>query len=202
MKTQIKFQKILAYVSLVVAALVFVYSLIFLSGNLSSLMRYIGKNWDGKYNYNGADGFLLPAQAFVGTLVTLSIVNICITVLLFISASNKRRNYYITNYVAIGIVIAMSVVVALFGIIYLSVLMAKFYAIDWAELQAFIGELKSDNATFWEVSKSPAMFIVGYFVFFIVLANAAAWGYNLIWKIKLMKGEKALLENGLVKEVA
>jgi ABC-type phosphate transport system permease subunit len=202
MKAQMKFQKILTLVSLIIAALTFVYALIFLSGNLSNLMYYIGKNWDGRYTYEGADGFLLPAQNFVSALVTLSIIYICVVVTLYITASNKRRNYYITNYVSVGLNILFGVVVGLFGVIYLSVLVADFYAIDWEKLNKFVETLKKAGNAYKEVSQSPGMFIVGYIVFVLVLANAAAWTYNLIWKIKLMKGEKALLANGLNKEVA
>jgi xanthine/uracil/vitamin C permease (AzgA family) len=165
-------------------------------------MYYIGKNWDGRYQYDGADGFLLPAQNFVSALVTLSIIFICVTVTLFITASNKRRNYYITNYIAVGLNILMSVVVALFGIIYLSILIGDFYSIDWEALNSFIERLKNANNAYKEVSQSPGMFIVGYILFLVVLANGVAWALNLIWKIKLMKGEKALLANGLNKEVA
>mgnify|MGYP005796099855 FL=1 len=46
------------------------------------------------------------------------------------------------------------------------------------------------------------MFYIGYVVYVLVIFNALAVVYNLIWKIKLMKGEKALLEAGLSKEVA
>ena len=46
------------------------------------------------------------------------------------------------------------------------------------------------------------MFYIGYVVYFLVILNALALGYNLLWKIKRMKGEKALLEAGLQKEVA
>lgn len=204
MKTQIKFQKKLTLISLIISALVFVYALIFFSGNLSGegLMFYIGRKWDGLDFYQGADGFLLPAQSFVSALVVISIINILATVTLFITSCNKRRNYYVTNYVAVGLNIAMSVFVGFFTLIYVSVLMAKFYAIDWNELYSFIESLANKDATYYNVSKSPAIFIIGYFVSLIVLANAVAWGLNLIWKIKLMKGEKELLSNGFIKEVA
>lgn len=202
MKTQIKFQKILAFVSLVIAALVFVYALIFNSGNLSNLMFY--NNWENmRFPFEGADNFLAPAQTFTGALIVIGIVDICAVAVLFITACDKRRNYYVTNYVAIGLNIAMSVFVALFGIIFIAILMSEFYGMDWNALEKLITLLKEDgNQPYKEVSKSPAIFIVGIVLFIIVLANALAWTYNLIWKIKLMKGEKALLASGLVREVA
>ena len=55
---------------------------------------------------------------------------------------------------------------------------------------------------FAHTGNSQVMFYIGYVVYFLVILNALALGYNLLWKIKLMKGEKALLEAGLQKEVA
>jgi hypothetical protein len=202
MKTQIKFQKILSIVSLVIAALTFVFALIFLSGNLSDLCGYFGKNWSGIYKYSGADDFLYAAQDFVSALVILSIIYIIAVVTLYIANTNKRRKYYITNYISIGFTIVMAAVVAIFGIIYMSVLISEFYAIDWDELNAFIEKMRNRGRELNDVSQSPYMFIIGYIVSLLALADALAWAYNLVWKIKLMKGEKALLENGLVKEVA
>ena len=46
------------------------------------------------------------------------------------------------------------------------------------------------------------MFVIGYVTSGIVLATGIVWVLNLVWKVKLMKGEKALLEAGLVREVA
>jgi hypothetical protein len=203
MKAQLKFQKILATVSLVIAALSFVFALIFLSGNLSNLMYYFGKNWNsGQYKYSGADDFLYAAQDFVSAFVIISIIYILAVVTLFITNSNKRRNYYVTNYISIGLAIALAAVVAIFGIIYMSVLISEFYAIDWDELAEFIARLERANRSPKEVSQSPYMFIIGYILSLLALVDALALAYNLVWKIKLMKGEKALLENGLVKEVA
>lgn len=202
MKTQIKFQKILAFVSLVFAALVFVYALIFNSGNLSDVMYY--DNWDNPmYRFDGTDSFCDSAQSFVSALVVIGIVYIVVVVTLFITSTHKRRNYYVTNYVAIGLNIAMSVVVAIFGIVFISILMSKFYALDWDGLAKLIERLKkAGDQEYRDVSKSPAMFVVGIVLCLLALANAAAWALNLIWKIKLMKGEKALLASGFVGEVA
>lgn len=202
MKTQIKFQKILALVSLIIAALVFVYALIFNSGNLSDLMFY--NNWTSRrFRFEGTDSFCDPAQSFVSVFIVLGIVNICVVVTLYITSTNKRRNYYVTNYVAIGLNIAISVVVAILGIVYISILMSKFNGINWDGLQNLIQRLKEDgNQKYIEVSKSYGMFAIGIVVCLLALANAVAWALNLVWKIKLMKGEKALLASGLVREVA
>lgn len=189
MKTQMKFQKILSLATLVVAAVVFVYALSFFTGNMSDLLGYISEK---DSTFTVADGFLYSAQSFVDCLVGIGIAFFVVVAFVYITATNKRRNYYITNYVAIGLVTFMCVFISLFGIIYLAVLMSKFYGLDWAA----IGEYYSQNTDYvTTVSKSPVMFIIGILVFLVVLACAVLWVLNLIWKKKLMDGEKALLAN-------
>lgn len=208
MKAQMKFQKILSLLTIIAGAIVFVYALCFFSGNLSDLMYYKSENLSARYaEYcEWSDTFIYSGQTFVTIFVALGIVYICAAAFLYVTSSNSRRNYYVTNYVSVGIVIAVTAVAALLGIIFISVLMSQFYAIgiDCADTGNDIGYLYSMMSVLGapEVSNSPVMFILGYVVCLIALANAAAWALNLVLKIKLMKGEKALLANGLVKEVA
>lgn len=207
MKKQIKFQKILALVSLIISAVAFVFALIFFSGNLSrdsgggrGGILYYYSAYEATV-YDGADCFITPAQTFISVLVIFAIINIVVTATLFITSSNSRRNYYVTNYVSIGLTIAFSVFIGFYILINMFVLMSIFYnQVDWVGLADATKELAEKQAP--AVSKSPAMFIIGIFVALIVIANAVAWILNLIWKIKLMKGEKELLEKGLIKEVA
>lgn len=200
MKSQMKFQKILTLLTLIIAAWSFVYALIFISGNLSNIAFYHSKQ--AGVDIGGVDEFCDLSQTFVGMMITICIIFIVIVVLLYITSTNSRRNYYVTNYVSVGLVIGIAVVVALIGIIFMCMLMAKFYGVDWEGLQAEINNLQASGDKVKEVSQSPLMFILGIVTYLLVAASSAAWVYNLIWKIKLMRGEKALLENGLNKEVA
>ena len=202
-----RFQKILSLVTLVIAALCFVYALAFLTGGMGNVHYYMPSAGTGeRQDLINAKGFLDASQGFVSTLVILSIVFILIVATLFVSASNKRRNYYVTNYVSIIAVAAFAVVIALFIIISVSNVMNLFYNdIAWES---------GTNGTFnyadqfvryngeYPVGKSPANFILGYALGVLVVLTAAVHVLNLVWKIKLMKGEKALLQGGLVKEVA
>lgn len=203
MKAQMKFQKVLSLITLIIAALTFVFALCFFSGNLADLLRYKQLNLQKTTanKYKGADDFLYLAQDFVSILVVLSIIFICICAFLYITDTNKRRNYYVTNYVAIGLVIAISVGIAVFGIIFLSLALSEFNAIDWAKWRTDAYN-KVKALGYPEVSQSTTMFMLGYIVSGIDLAVGVVWILNLVWKIKLMKGEKALLQGGLVKEVA
>lgn len=187
MKTQMKFQKILSLVTLIAAVVGFVYALSFFSGNISKLLGYISEMDE---HFTVADGFLYSGQTFVDIMVGVSIAFLCVIAFIYITATNKRRNYYITNYVAIGLVTFMCVFVALFGIIYVGVLMGKFYGLDWEAIR----EYQANNSDYVQpVSQSPVIFIIGFVVFLLILCVAVLWILNLIWKIKLMKGEKALL---------
>lgn len=202
MKAQMKFQKILSLATLIVAAIVFVYAICFFSGNFSHILIYGSLRTD--YGFSGADVFIDAGQSFVDILLVVSIVFIAVVAFSYIMGNSSRRNYYITNYISIGILIAVAGCVALFGIIYLAVLMNAFYnKVDWEGMEVFRQVYASFDPKFGtSVSKSPAIFIIGLIIFLVVLVSALAWAYNLIWKIKLMKGEKALIEQGLVKEVA
>lgn len=195
MKTQMKFQKIISLASLIVAAIVIVYALSFFTGNMTDLLGYISQNDEG---FTVADDFLYSGQAFVGSMVTISIVFFCVIAFIYITSTNTRRNYYITNYIAIALMVLMCVFIALYGIIFISVLMAKFYGLDWGAINQYYIE----NTNYVKpVSQSPAIFIIGIVVFLLVLALGAIWVFNLIWKKKLMDGEKALLAKAPVAQV-
>lgn len=198
MKTQIKFQKILSLSTLIVAAIAFVYALCFFSGNLSNLMWYIGTKQDGYFD--SADTFLVPAQSMINTMVYMCIIFFVVIAFVYITSTNSRRNYYITNYIMIGIVMAYALMIAVYGLIMIFSLLNLFYALDWEAIADWHSQTVSEGAP--EVDQSIYMFIIGIVVYVIVLLDVLAWAYNLVWKIKLMKGEKELLAKGFVKEVA
>jgi len=208
MKAQMKFQKILSLLTLIIGALTFVFALCYFSGNLSDLMYYHSKNLSSRYSEYlvDTDTFLDNGQFFVSALVIMSIVYICIAAVLYITDTNKRRNYYVTNYVAIGLTIAITATVAIFCLAFSVVLLILFENInigtgtDTDYISLLYNKLKDQGAP--AVGTSKLMFVLGLVVGMIVLANCIAWILNLVWKIKLMKGEKALLQGGLVKEVA
>lgn len=201
MKAQMKFQKILSLATLIVAAVVFVYALCFFSGNLSAIMSYRSNYVDGAYN--GADVFIDAGQSFVSALEIMCIIFFVVIAISYIMGCNKRRNYYITNYIAVGLVVAMSFILAVYGIIMLIILMNSFYnQVDWAKMSELQDKYSWNPKFQVQVGKSPAIFIIGIIVFLVVLADCVAWILNLVWKIKLMQGEKELLANGLQKEVA
>ena len=188
-----KFQKILTLVSLIFAALTIVYSFFFIGGMLYEI-RFFAVD---EYDLPGAKELKSFSQSANNTLVILAIVLLLCVVLLYITASNKRRNYYITNYIAIGITVVFSVVCS---IVYIALIGKTFSLCDKVDMDAWRALLVGVNAKHFSTNK--ATLGLGIFVAILMLVLAAAWALNTVWKIKLMQGEKALLENNQVKEAA
>lgn len=211
-----KFQKILVLCTLIVAALTFVYALSYMT-SLSDLYYY-SSTAKGKEALEGVDSIYNFASTTNDVFLYLSIVFILLAAFMYITATNTRRNYYITNYISIALVTVFALVFAGVGFAMVSVCVARFFALDldkylelyntWSELlsgQTVVsdtspGELYSRVYPYH--SDPTAFFVIGYVVYALVVVVAAANIFNLVWKIKLMKGEKALLSAGLVKEVA
>ena len=203
MKTQMRFQKILSYVTLVIAALCLVFTVSFLTGGMGNVHYYVPLEGGVPSDKINATNFINASQGFVSTMLILSIVFILVAALLFVTASNRRRKYYVTNYIAIGVLSAFAIAVAVYMFIGVSNVMNLFYNdIAW-EAGTNGGNNYADmfNSNY-PVAKSAANFVLGYALGAIVACTAVVHGLNLLWKIKLMQGEKALLQAGLVKEAA
>lgn len=195
MKTQMRFQKTLCLLTLIMSAITIVYAFGFITGGMAT----IGDIFDYRNDYFNAANVYNFGQQVNDIILILGIVFLCLVALMYIFACQKRRNYYITNYIAIGVSALYMVVFAVVGIILVVQTQVMFISeVDW---ETFYGGNISLNR-FAHTGDSQVMFYIGYVVYFLVILNALALGYNLLWKIKLMKGEKALLEAGLQKEVA
>lgn len=228
MKTQLKYQKILARITLIVAALVLIFSVCFFSGNLSDVMSYrlgqygvynekthrypsiVGELVQGgeiytatPYDYLATtDAWIQSAQSVLSALITMCIVFFVVIAFVYIFGLHSRRNYYITNYVMTGVFVVYAVALSIFGIVSMIVLMNQFMGLQLTFPDDIYFTIVKNHLKLLEVSKSPLMFILGIVAYFLVFVLALAWVYNLIWKIKLMKGEKQLLSQGFVKEVS
>lgn len=195
MKTQMRFQKTLCLLTLIMSAITIVYAFGFITGGMAT----VGDIFDYRNNYFNAANVFNFGQQVNDIILNLGIVFLCLVALMYIFACQKRRNYYITNYIAIGVSALYMVVFAVVGIILVVQTQVMFISeVDWETFYG--GNISLDR--FAHTGDSQVMFYIGYVVYFLVILNALALGYNLLWKIKLMKGEKALLEAGLQKEVA
>ncbi len=143
-------------------------------------------------------------QTFTVVVLVLGIVFLLLVAFCYLTACSSRRNYYISNYVAVIATAAYAALMCVLIIAFTAICHVSFVNdVNWevyyndyynTPINQLTGAIKySDDAT---------VCFIGYVVGVICLGAAALMVYNLIWKIKLMKGEKALLEAGLVKEVA
>lgn len=195
MKTQMRFQKILMLVTLVVAALSFVYALSFCGGTIyqyNSLYDQINKVEE----VEGAEALFLASQKYNDILIGLSVAFIVIVALNFVMASQSRRNYYVTNYVSIILTAVYAVVFAILLLVFVSNTFSLFAAID-KEVAEFEYSLVMDDFKY-----SVVNFILGYLMAALMIVNAVVLVLNLVWKIKLMKGEKQLLKGVMYRDVS
>lgn len=203
MKTQMRFQKILSLVTLIVAALCFVFTMAFLTGGMGNVHYYIEVSGTVVTDKINALNFFNAAQSFVDGSLILSIIFILAVAVVYATATNSRRNYYVTNYVAVGIVVVAALVITIYSFIGISNVMNLFYNdIAWESGTNGGNNYAEKFNEQYPLDKSALSFVLGYILYAIVVVDVIAWVLNLIWKIKLMKGEKALLKEGFVKEAA
>lgn len=195
--------------TLILAALTLVYAFSFCTGSIAYAFN-ARSNQVGGYRMDPikADALFEFVQGkkatgeklgagFNSVLIVLCIVYIVITVTLFITSCQSRRNYYITNYVATALTAVFGVVLAIYTFVSLGTALGLFNQIDFEQLKWF-----SENNLVPYYSDSRATFIIGFILFTVVILNAVVLVLNLLWKIKLMKGEKALLAKSNTEEVA
>ena len=205
MKTQMRFQKYICLAVLITSVLALAYAFCYMSGGLNELSYVI----DSKNNsiFKAGDGYndatlYLDIQGFNDTLMYCGIVMIVLSVLLYITACNSRRNYYITNYVATGVCAGGNIVMSLVLMIMNGMWLGEYLNIDFEawekhnneikEFYELIGEKVPKDAIY---SSDPSIgwFVVGFIVYFLVIVACVLLILNLVWKIKLMQGEKKLL---------
>lgn len=189
---------------IIVGALATLYSFLYCSGSLTALGKHAvlqAGNFVGDFDKYIMDetkyGALLfmDIQSFNNVLMYCGIVMIVLAVFLYITACNKRRNYYVTNYIAIGACAGGNVVMSLILMIMNASWKAKFLNVDFDAWEKFWveEEVTAGKELVHDVSNSTLWFDVGFAVYAIVIVASLLLIFNLIWKILLMKGEKKLL---------
>ncbi len=191
-------------VTLILGALSAVYCFIFCSGGLANIGISLGPKEEGKPNYDPvfrpAQELYVDAQGFNNALLIISIIMILVAALLYITSTNKRRNYYISNYVATGIVCTFNIVVSIVLMVMIGQYMSRFMGIiNDPVLNAFYVAKAEANANVEYVS-STWNFALGFVVYTLVIIGSIGLILNLMWKVKLMKGEKELLAGKTVQE--
>lgn len=191
MKVQIKIQKIICFSALIIGAICFVFAL----GLLHDIYNvHLAIGWGV---YMESDLFL-EMQPFNTSLVNSSIVLILTAVLLFATLTHKRRNYYITNYISSVIFFGYSVYHFIFSVSKILNYRSQFLTTtnfeDYKKMTEMVTEIKYIESTFW-LDINMIFSSVALLIGLVVLGN-------LIWKIILMKNEKAFLSSQHINNTA
>lgn len=203
MKAQMRFQKYICLVMLIVGALALLYSFCYSTGSLSELAQMIDTSVASKPSrFMAAAGkndatLVKDIQGFNNLLMYMSIVMILFAVVLYITGCNKRRNYYISNYVATGLCAGGNIIISVILMILNGIWRGKFLNVDFAAWkarnEAYVGMGAASH-----YSESTTWFDIGFAVYVIVILASVVLILNLVWKIKLMQGEKKLLNGEAV----
>ena len=189
-KKQMTAQKFLCMAAIIVSAIFFLYTLGIMTDLYDSL-------YDTMRNPNDLTQTDVPGsiiyyamQAFNRTLLILSIVQILLGVLLYLTNTHCRRRYYIGNYVATGLFAAGAIYNSVYAHINIETAKAMFLQVDFAALK--------EHAEMWGTlyTESTFWFDVHYLVFGLLLVVSALLVANAVWKVNLMKDEAKLVEEG------
>ena len=203
-----KFQKYICLVMLIMGALTLVYAFAYLSGGMAALgqQKSAGDPGSGiqfkstfvaaagKYDYK----LFEDIQPFNNLLMYCGIVMLLTAVLLYITACNKRRNYYISNYVAIGVCSLANIVLSVVLMALNAGWRSKFLNVDFASWRVYYESLVGSGDAYY--SESTLWFDLGFVVYSLMIVASVLLILNLVWKILLMKGEKQLLNGEKVVE--
>lgn len=183
-KKQMTLQRIVCYVVLIAAALVFVYSLGFVTDMYSSQFPYYA---EGKVD--GTEIFY-EVQEFNKQLTTVGIVLILLATSQFLFQNHNRRRYYIANYITVGVNAIAAVVASVWALNNIFTYRAQYLLVDFEELQKraeMFGEFWTDSTFWFDISKT---------VFGILLVATVLNVLNLIFKVIVMRAERKLVEAG------
>lgn len=213
-KTQMKFQKILCLAALIMAAVMFVYALGFITDWHDLL--YFTLDIDEGIDYTDVEGtqFYWEMQTYVtyekvdgqtvehkhvgflGHLLTCSIVGLLLAVSMIVTRNNVRRKYYVSNFVTTILYSAYNVFFAVWTMVQVTVYKAKFLQIDFETLEVF--------CELWKVEFNPTTRCCdwGYVLGVLLILFSLVAAFNLIWKVTLTRRENKLLTQNKTTEVA
>lgn len=194
-KKQLRFQKFACLFSIIAAAVSFLYALGIMTDIYDSLYPTMMNPNDLTDTFVPGSILYYDMQPFNKLYVNLSIVLILLACLLMITNTQIRRRYYIGNYVCIGLYSVATVAVTVWSHVEISAFKTQYLTtVDFEALKTFAEQWGRTyiESTFW--------LDLHYVVAIVCIASVAALIANTVWKVKMMRGEAALLAQG--KEVA
>lgn len=186
---QLKFQKIICIIAFIACVVSFFYALGFCSDLYKVL--YPGAPYPEYPEYDAFKGANLfyQAQPLNNFLVVGSIVILVISLLLFITQTNSRRKYYVSNYVATGASFGAMVVFSVTSIVRILTFKQRYInEVDWETLKTLAQSMPSLT-----YDTSTVIFDLGVLLYVLIILIAIILLANMILKIILMNGEKKLL---------
>lgn len=194
-KKQLRFQKIVCLLAIISAAITFVYALGIITDiydSLYSTMRNPNDLLDTKVT---GSIIYYDMQDFNKQYVNLGIGLILAACFVFITNTHVRRKYYIGNYVATGLYSAAAVGVCIWSHLQITGFKHQFLTtVNFEEMKKYSDLYKSLYL------EDTFLLDLHYLVAAISLVSVAGLIFNMIWKIRLMRGENQLIEAG--KEAA
>ena len=189
-KKQMKLQRIICLFALIAAALVFIYSLGMLTDLYDSLYPMMRNPDDLTETDVPGSIIYYDMQPFNHQLTINSIGLILLAALLFVTGTSSRRKYYIGNYIATGLTVIAQIGVAVWAHLKIAAFKTQFLTtLDFESLEMWSEIWDTPNLT----KDSTFWFDIHFLVFALVLVAAVLLVLNVIWKRRLMQGEKALL---------
>lgn len=188
-KKQLRFQKYACLLSVIAAAVSFLYSLGIITDIYDSLYSTMMNPNDLTQTMVPGSIIYYDMQDFNKTFLYLSIGLILLACLLFITNTSSRRRYYIGNYAAIGLYSVATIGVVIWSHIQISAYKVQYLTtVDFEALKNFaeMWGKKYIESTFW----LDLHYVVGALAIVSVIVLVG----NMIWKIAMMRGEKQLIE--------
>ena len=184
------FQRVICLLSIIASAVVFLYSLGLMTDLFDMLYNMIPDPSDPDTVKVAGAMIYYDMQDFNRLFLRLSIALILCSCVLFITNTHRRRKYYIGNYLATALAAAANIGVAIWASSGIAAFKARYLGeVDFAQLERRLSRAGTfTDSTFW--------FDARYFVFALALAVSLLLILNALWKIKLMKEEKGLIEAG------
>ncbi len=191
-KKQMLLQKILCLLTVITGAITFLYSLGIMTDLYDTLFTTMPYSDHTKSDVAGSIIYY-DMQGFNSMLVKASIGFILAGAILFITCTNTRRRYYISNYIAIAINVIYGLVFTCWAHININAFRAQYLKVDFEALKAYteMWNTKYSDSTLW--------FDIHYAVFGLVIVIVGLHVFNLILKVKLMKEEAWLMAAGKEK---
>ena len=197
-KKQMILQRLVCYIVLIAAALVFVYSLGIMTDMYEMKLDYHAE----RYYKNGMTEEALSKvkvagseiyydmQEFNNALTASGIVLILLAVTQFIFQNQNRRKYYIANYITVGANTIGAIYYSYWGLSNILSYKERYLKIDFAELQ------KLNERYGFPYTESTFWFDASKVVYGVLLAATVLNLLNMVWKVCLMNNEKKLVQAG------